>query len=333
VARRSWSSGAGVDKGGGGETPVKLLHRTGMDRRPHARSSAPDADPYIDRPSDRFRDHLPEYLLEGLGLGLFMVAAATFAVLLEASGSPARALVADPFARRALMGIAMGLTAFALICSPIGQRSGAHLNPATTLTFMRLGKVAPRDAVGYVAGQFLGGTIGLGAAALLFGPVLGSPEVRFVATVPGPWGVGAAFAAELAISFVLMSVVLRVSQSRRWNRFTGACAGTLVATWITFEAPVSGMSMNPARTFASALLAQDFTAFWLYCAAPSLGMLLAAEVFVRQRGLAAVLCAKLHHQNAHRCIFRCAFGMAAKPEGAPAASKLARSACNTTTSS
>jgi aquaporin Z len=65
------------------------------------------------------------------------------------------------------------------------------------------------------------------------------------------------------------------------------------------------MSLNPARSFASALLAADFTAFWIYCAAPPLGMLLAAEWFVRARGAAAVRCAKLHHDNRERCAFRC----------------------------
>ena len=65
------------------------------------------------------------------------------------------------------------------------------------------------------------------------------------------------------------------------------------------------MSMNPARTFASALPAQIWTALWLYFTAPPLGMLLAAELYVRQYGIHKVFCAKLHHHNDKRCIFHC----------------------------
>src|SRR5262245_33584891 len=187
-----------------------------------------------------------------------MVSAALFATLLELPGSPARAALPEPLLRRALMGLAMGSTAAALIYSPLGKRSGAHLNPATTLTFARLGRVGAGTALGYVGSQFAGGALGLWLAALPLGDRLAAPQVHWVATLPGRWGSGAAFAAEVAMTFVLMSVVLRVSQSRRWNRLTGLCAGAMVALYITIEAPVSGMSMNPARSFASALLARDF---------------------------------------------------------------------------
>jgi aquaporin Z len=104
-----------------------------------------------------------------------------------------------------------------------------------------------------------------------------------------------------------MLVVLTVSNQRRFNAWTGLFAGCLVAAYIAVEAPLSGMSMNPARTFASALPAQLWTAFWIYLTAPPLGMLLAAECYVRFRGAHHVLCAKLHHQNTARCIFRCRY--------------------------
>lgn len=247
--------------------------------------------------------------LDGALLGMFMLSAATFGTLLEANGAWLRDALPDPTLRRGLMGLAMGATAIALIYSPLGQRSGAHFNPATTLTFFRLGRVAPAMAVGYVLAQFAGGALGLWLAAALLSPALAAPEVHFVATLPGRFGIAWAFAAEAAMTFVLMSAVLRLSQSRRYNRVTGLAAGALVALYISFEAPVSGMSMNPARTFASALLARDFTALWIYFVAPPLGMLLAAELFVR-RGAHAVRCAKLHHQNARRCDFRCRWGEA-----------------------
>jgi aquaporin Z len=88
-------------------------------------------------------------------------------------------------------------------------------------------------------------------------------------------------------------------------RYTPLFAGALVATYITLEAPLSGMSMNPARTFGSALAAQLWTSLWIYFTAPPLGMLAAAEAYRWQQGAHAVRCAKLHHHNDKRCIFRC----------------------------
>jgi aquaporin Z len=128
--------------------------------------------------------------------------------------------------------------------------------------------------------------------------------VRFAATLPGApeW---IAFAAEVAISFGLMATVLVASNTPALERFTAFLCGALIALYITFEAPVSGMSMNPARTLGSAANAGLFASIWIYFVAPPLGMLLAAEAFVRLRGARAVHCAKLHHQNGHRCIFRC----------------------------
>ena len=194
----------------------------------------------------------------------------------------------------------MGLTAVALIYSPWGRRSGAHMNPAVTLAFLALGKVRPRDAVGYLAAQFAGGTLGVLLCVALFGRALAAPEVDFVVTVPGPGGPGVAFAAEFLISGCLLYAVLRVASDPRRERFAGVLAGTLVATWITFEAPLSGMSMNPARTLASALPAGEFSALWVYFAAPVAAMQLAALLTTRAGGTR--LCAKLRHDPALPCI-------------------------------
>lgn len=233
-----------------------------------------------------------------------MVSAAAFAVLLFHPGSPAARVVADSL-RRPLMGVAMGLTAVGLIYSTWGRRSGAHFNPAVTLTFYRLGKVGSGDAVFYVAAQCVGGTAGLGLAAWAAGGALADASVNYVVTVPGAAGAAAAFLAETAISFGLMTVVLHVSNTPRLAPFTGLFAGALVALYISVEAPLSGMSMNPARTLASAVPSAVWTAFWVYATAPPLGMLLAAELH-RWRGR-RVACAKLHHDHVHRCIFRCGY--------------------------
>jgi len=245
--------------------------------------------------------------MEAAGLGLFMISACAVVALLEHPASPVRQMLSNPFLRRILIGIAMGLTAISIVYSSWGKQSGAHLNPAFTLTFFRLGKVAPWDALWYVIAQFVGGILGVVLAATLLRHFIADPTVNYVVTVPGRFGPGVAFVAEAVISFVLMSVVLRVSNNHTLNRFTGLCAGILVATYITVEAPLSGMSMNPARTFGSALSAQVWTALWIYFIAPPLGMLLAAELYVRWHGAHRVLCAKLHHHNTKRCIFHCRY--------------------------
>jgi aquaporin Z len=247
--------------------------------------------------------HWPEYLIEAGALGTFMISACAFGTLIGYTGSPVHRLLPEPWIQRAVMGVLMGLTAIGIIYSPWGKRSGAHMNPALTLTFLRLGKVAPHDTAAYLAAQFVGGAMGVLLARLLVGMALDDPSVRYVVTQPGPFGVAAAFAAELAISAVLMTVVLESAASRRWSRYTGVLAGLLVAIYITLEAPISGMSMNPARTLASAVAAQEWTALWVYFTAPLAGMLLAAQVYLWRRGHRAVPCAKMRHVEGATCLF------------------------------
>lgn len=253
------------------------------------------------------RRHWQEYAIEGALLGLFMVAACGFAALLEHPASAVHGAMPDAGLRRLVMGVAMGLTAIGLIWSPWGRQSGAHMNPSLTLTYLRLGKIAREDALGYVVGQFCGGALGVLAMRAALGMLLGHPAVRFAATVPGPGGPAAAFAAELGISFLLMTVVLVASNSARLSRWTPLLCGALVAAYIALEAPISGMSMNPARSFASALGAGQWSALWIYLTAPPLGMLAAGEAYLRLRGAPRVFCAKLAHHTPRRCIFFCNF--------------------------
>jgi aquaporin Z len=249
------------------------------------------------------RNHWPEYLIEAGCLGLFMISAFAFGTIIEHPSSPVHQAVPDALLRRFLMGLAMGSTAVALIYSPWGKQSGAHINPATTLAFLRLGKIEQTDAQLYILSQFTGGLLGAIVAALALSTWAAHPAVNFVVTAPGSFGIAAAFIAEVGIAFVLMLVILHVSNNPRLHKFTGLCAGLLVALYITFEAPISGMSLNPARTLASAVPARHWSDLWIYFIAPLIGMLGAAELYLRTRGAAHVGCAKLHHDNSRRCIF------------------------------
>jgi aquaporin Z len=245
--------------------------------------------------------HWREYLIEASALAMFMISACVFDTLLWHPGSPAHGIVTDGLPQRALMGIAMGLTLVAIVYSPWGKRSGAQMNPAFTLTFLRLGRIAPRDAAWYITAQFAGGIVGVMIARALVGTALGHPAVNYATTVPGMLGRVVAFVAEVAISGVLMLSVLTISGSPRWGRFTGVFAALLVALYITFEAPLSGMSMNPARSVGSAVAAHQWTALWIYFTAPLIGMLAAAEWALRRRGDAALPCGKMVH--ARPCLF------------------------------
>lgn len=291
------------------------------DRERNNRTRNADANPaaarlHIRKPCKRFDwakpvraalcMHWPEYLMESAELALFMLAACFFTVLLQHPASPLGMAIGDPTVRRVLTGAAMGATATALIYSPWGQRSGAHLNPAVTLTFARLKKVAPWDAFFYVLAQFTGGVLGVSLASLTLRAAVMNQAVRYAATLPGPRGSGVVFIAEAVISFGLMTIVLNVTNSSL-ARYTGLFAGVLVMTYISLEAPLSGMSMNPARSFASALPLRLWDALWVYFTAPPVGMLAASELYVSLHGTKSIICAKLHHQSDRRCIFHCGY--------------------------
>jgi aquaporin Z len=249
------------------------------------------------------RRHWPEYLMESACLGAFMISAGLFTTLLEYPGSPVRKIIPNDFIRLALNGLAMGLTAIGIIYSPWGARSGAHMNPAVTLTFYRLGKVKPWDAVFYPVFQTLGGISGVLLLKFFLGRIFTDSPVTYVVTVPGKQGTTAAFMAEIMIACGMMLMVLFVTNTTNLARFTGLFGGTLVFLYITFEAPLSGMSINPARTIASALPSGIWTAAWIYLVAPTAGMLLAVEIHRVLRKGAQVACAKWNHDMRHRCIF------------------------------
>jgi aquaporin Z len=251
--------------------------------------------------------HWPEYVMEAGELALYMFLACAFATLLQHPASLVRQFISSSLARRALYGLAMGTTVIAIVNTPWGKQSGGHFNPAITFTFYKLGKVKLWDALFYAAAQFSGATCGVAIATYVLRGALENSAVRYAVTVPGVYGNTGAFIGELTISFVLMITILFVTNGKKWARYTPYLVGALYAVYITFETPLSGMSMNPARTFGSALYASYWHALWIYFIAPSVGMLGAAEVFLLVRGGVGPRCAKLHHANSKRCIFHCGY--------------------------
>jgi aquaporin Z len=265
-------------------------------------------------PRDSWLDHWREYLAEAVGLGLLLLGVASFTTLLQHPGSPLYEALPSPLLRRALVGLFAGLSIVAIVYSPLGRRSGGHLNPAITLTFLRLGKVRGRDAIFYMLAQFTGGALALVLLAAILGPAFSAEPVLAIVTRPGARGPAVAFVAELVMAFGMMLLVLFATNRKRLAHLTGVLAAALAGTYIVVAAPLSGVSINPARSFASALAAQFFHLWWIYFTAPPIGMLLAAELYRRRlsHGRPAI-CAKLDHTDRYHCIFECGYRAGMRP--------------------
>jgi aquaporin Z len=222
--------------------------------------------------------HWRLYLIEAWALGMFMVAAVFIVVLLYHPFFSFNAAIESPMVKRFLVGLGMGLTAICLINSGWGKASGAHMNPAVTLAQFQLGRLSWADTVWYILFQTIGAAVPMLLGRYFFNTYLSYPLVDYIITKPSSEGVWVAFCAEAALSFILLTTLLFLSNTRL-SQYTGLIAGLLVCSFITLEAPLSGMSINPARSFGSAIAANQWQAFWLYILAPVGGMQLAALFF------------------------------------------------------
>lgn len=246
--------------------------------------------------------HWVDYLLEAAGLGVFMIAAGVMASWIYSPDSILHTVIQNRWLRDVIMAVSMGITAIGIIYSPWGKRTGAHINPAVTITFFRLKKIGLWDALFYVLAQFIGGTLGVMLVAVILGNLFTQPPVNYVATRPGAWGWMVALITEFLLSMGMISMVLINTNIKRTAHLTGLFAGILVAIYIVVAAPVSGMSINPARTFASALPSQIWDFIWIYFVGPLAGMLLGAELYLRIWGRPEILCTKLCPNARYSCI-------------------------------
>lgn len=175
------------------------------------------------------------------------------------------------------VGVAMtfGLVVMVLVYA-LGHVSGAHFNPAVTLAFTAVGDFPPAQALPYVVAQLLGAVAASGLLRLLFGNVAG-----LGATVPA----GSAWqslALEAVLTFVLMYVIMGSVDRRAAPGATGLAIGGAVGLDALFGGPISGASMNPARSFGPALVSGHLALHWVYWVGPLAGALLAAAAY---RGL------------------------------------------------
>ncbi len=244
-----------------------------------------------------FKNNWKLYLMEAFGLAIFMVSACFFSAMLFSPHSAWYHLFPNDMVRNILMGPMMGLTALFIFYSPFTAPSGAHINPAVTITFLRLKKINIQDASFYILFQFIGGTVAVFIMQWLMGSKLTASPVNSAVTIPGKSGVMNAAITEFFIAFITISVVLFTSAGKQLKKYTRKIMACLVCCYVIFAGPISGFGMNPARSFASAFPSGIYTAFWIYMIIPFAGMLLAAECFTSIQAAKRKCRLRIVHKN------------------------------------
>ncbi len=257
----------------------------------------------------------PAYAAELAGTFIMVAWGLSAVVFMMSAASPVSRLVPSARLRLLATGCLFAAGGTAVVYSRLGQRSGGHINPAVSLNFWILGKMRGADLVFYAAAQCAGAVAGAALVELLWGRWAASVDGGV--TRPAAWLLPAGAAAvELLITASLVGVILLFLGSPTLHRWTGVAAGIWVALLVFAEAPLTGASLNPARSLGPALVTGDCRDLWVYLAGPLGGAALAASLWRRagaRRGRHPA-CAKLFHTRRYPChLADCRFG------GAPAA--------------
>lgn len=247
--------------------------------------------------------HWFEYGAELLGTAFLVFAGVSAVVFDFGIGSPLAHVFPDTSIRRLITGLLFAGSGALVAISPLGRLSGGHINPAVSLAFWLQGKMHHFDLVGYILGQLLGGIIGALLVVLAWGRYAAS--VGYGVTVPGAgYPLWIVFLAEVSLTFLLVSSIFLFVSSHHLMRWTPLMVWIMVALMVWLEAPISGTSLNPARSFGPALVSWSWHSHWLYWVAPPLGALLAVGVFrLFVAGRRDVLTGKLFHVPHYRSVF------------------------------
>ena len=237
--------------------------------------------------------HWRAYLAEFLGTAILVFLGLGAVIFDFGPGSPVAALMPDPFLRRLLTGFLFGSVGALVALSPLGRESGAHLDPVLSWAFWLAGSLQLRDAVLYTLAQALGAILGALPLPIVWGGF--GAAVRYGATLPGAWGSVVAILGEAAATFALVGGILAFVGRARLRPYTPALIPPLVALLVAFEAPLSGTSMNPARTLGPALVSNSLGYLWVYLVGPAAGALIAAIVVARPSGVHVAKIA--HHEH------------------------------------
>jgi aquaporin Z len=237
--------------------------------------------------------HVVEWVCELAGTAFQLFIGFGAVAVLEAPQSPAsRAL--PGWSRLVLIGIAFGALAAAVALSPIGRRSGAHLNPAVTLGFFLRNHTPGRDLLGYVLAQVLGALVGASAFNAVWRTWSSGIHGARTAPASGLPGFGVV-GIEAALTFGLLTVVFVMVSSSRTARWTPAVVTGALAGLIWAGAPHTGASMNPARSLGPDVATGVFPVIWAYFVGPLVGAALAVGVFTALARERRTLTAKLFH--------------------------------------
>ena len=247
--------------------------------------------------------HWFEYGAELLGTAFLVFAGVSAVVFDFGTGSPLAHVLPGASIRRLITGLLFAGSGSLVAISPLGKLSGGHINPAVSLAFWIQGKMHHLDLGGYILGQLLGAIIGSLLVVLVWGGHAAS--VGYGTTVPGAvYPLWMVFLAEVSLTFLLVSSIFLFVSSHRLMRWTPLMVCILVGVMVWLEAPVSGTSLNPARSFGPALVSWIWNDHWLYWIAPPLGALLAVGAFrLLAIGERDVLTGKLFHVPHYRSVF------------------------------
>jgi aquaporin Z len=213
------------------------------------------------------------YVSEIVGTAVLLAVGLSLVILMFGAGSPMARLIPGEGPRRLITGFLFGTTGASIALSPVGKESGAHINPAVTVAFRLMGKLDLRTTVGYILAQLTGAVVG--SLPLLFWGAMGK-SVDFGATVPGAdVTFTTAFLGETVTTFTMVMLLAVFLAFRNLRPFTPAIFPPLYAIMVWAEAPISGTSTNPARSFGPAVVSGQWEGWWIYWAGPLAGMLLA----------------------------------------------------------
>jgi aquaporin NIP len=202
---------------------------------------------------------MPKYFSEFIGTFALVFCGTGAIVINEVSGGTVGHLG---------IAITFGLIVAAMIYA-VGEVSGAHFNPAVTLSFSLAGLFPRSEVIPYLTAQLLGAVVASGVLRLLF------PEAVTLGETEPAGSVMQTFVLELILTFFLMFVILQVSTgSKEMGTMAGLAIGMVVLLEAAFAGPITGASMNPARSFGPALLTLKFENLWVYFLAPTMGAFL-----------------------------------------------------------
>lgn len=246
--------------------------------------------------------HWPEYFAEAAGTA-WNLAVGLCAIFFDFSDGWMSHHVPSVSLRLLITGLIYSGSGSLFAVSPLGKLSGAHINPSVTLAFWLRKKMSGHDAIGYILFQYLGAIV---AAAIVI-PLWGAraTAVNDGMTFPGNnYNVPIAFAAEVFMTGLLVLTIFVFVSDKRTMRWTPIAVWLLVAAEVWQGAPISGTSLNPARSFGPALIAWRWRSQWIYLLSPLCGSVAAVLVFRFAAANRRLLSGKMFHSSLYRSIFR-----------------------------